>query len=72
MICEVAARQRAEQFLSAQDLRGYVYQFSHAKTTERRPEDWGVVFDVYSPEKTLVEGPVVIIVNKLTGSVSFL
>ncbi len=72
MIDEVAAHEKAEQFLAGQDLKRHIYRFSHVKSTQRRPDDWGVVFDVYSPENTLVDGPVVVIVNKVTGIVQFL
>ncbi|MEL8054797.1 MAG: hypothetical protein AAGK66_01465 [Pseudomonadota bacterium] len=35
----------------------------------KRPDKvfWAVIFDVYSPENTLVDGPVVILVRKRDG-----
>lgn len=72
MIDEVAARENAERFIARHDLKRHVYRFLNVKSTQRRPDEWGVVFEVYSPENALIDGPVVVIVNKLTGDVKFL
>ena len=72
MIDEVAARENAERFIARHDLKRHVYRFLNVKSTQRRSDEWGVVFEVYSPEDALIDGPVVVIVNKLTGDVKFL
>ena len=67
MIDQIAAREMAEQFIARQNLKGHTYKFSGVKFDERWPSEWGVVFDVYSPQNTLIDGPIVIVVDKTTG-----
>ena len=69
MIDRTKARELAEQFLGQQDLRGFAYRFSGITFDQRWPGEWSVVFDVYSPDDTLIDGPVVLIVDKANGRV---
>lgn len=69
MVDQTEARRLAENFLSQQDLRGFSYIFSGVTYDERWPDEWGIVFDVYSPEMSLIDGPVVLVVSKATGEV---
>jgi hypothetical protein len=69
MVDQTEARKLAEDFLSQQDLRGYSYIFSGVTYDDRWPDEWGIVFDVYSPEMSLIDGPVVLVVSKTTGEV---
>jgi hypothetical protein len=62
----------AEKFISNQDLRGYKYQFGDATTIDRYPNEWNIIFDIYSQENTLMDGPVIVIVNKNDGRVDFM
>lgn len=68
MIDQVAARETAEQFIDRQNLRGHTYKFASVKFDERWPSEWGVVFDVYSPQNTLIDGPIVILVDRNSGA----
>ena len=67
MIDQVTARAMAEKFISYQNLRGYTYRFASVKFDDRWPDEWGVVFDVYSPQNALIDGPIVILVDKNSG-----
>lgn len=70
MIDQSKARELAEQHLAKQDLRGFSYQFSGVTFSEKWPNEWSVVFNVFSSEKTLIDGPLVLIVDQKTGEVS--
>lgn len=68
MIDQAAAREMAEQFIARQDLKGHKYKFVGVKFNERRPSEWGVVFDVYTLQDSLLDGPVVILVDRTSGA----
>ena len=61
-----------EQFLGQQDLRGYRYEFVKVNFDERYPNEYGAVFNVYTPDNTLIDGPAVFIVDKNSREVRIL
>lgn len=66
------AQALAETFLSQQDLKGFKYEFVTVKENELQPDYFGVVFNVFSPENTIIDGPAIFLVNKETKDVSVL
>lgn len=69
MIDEEQAQKLAELFLQKQPHRGHTYSFSGVTSNEKRPEVYGVIFDIYTPDKNLLDGPLVMLVDKQTGEV---
>ena len=67
MIDEAQALKLAENFLQKQDSRGHTYRISGVRSNEKRPGVYGVIFDVYTPENSLLDGPLVMLVDKRTG-----
>lgn len=51
------------------DLKGYRYECVGTSFDAKWPDEWGVVFDVYTPNGHLMDGPVVFVVEKETGRV---
>lgn len=72
MLSEESAIELVEKHMSQQDLRGYKYEFLKIETKEHRPEVYGVVYNVYSPEGSIIDGPAVFIVDKETREVRVL
>lgn len=72
MIDEFRARELAEKFLEKQDGQGHAYKFVTVKSSERHLESYGVIFDVYTPKNDLLDGPIVMLVDKQTGEVCLL
>lgn len=71
-ISENEAREVVEKHLSEQDLKGYRYEFVKVSYTKKRPDEYDVVFNIYSPENAIIDGPAVFIVDKNSGEVSVL
>ncbi|CAN7457547.1 hypothetical protein LJR232_002920 [Aquipseudomonas alcaligenes] len=51
------------------DLRGYRYEFIGISSNEKWPDEWAAVFDVYAPSGSLIDGPIVFVVEKTSGRV---
>jgi hypothetical protein len=41
--------------------------FKYAPTPQIDPDDWGVVFDRFTAEGNVLDGPIVVLVDKRTG-----
>lgn len=67
MIDEAQALELAKNFLLKQNSRGHTYRISGVRNNEKRPGVYGVIFDVYTPENNLLDGPLVMLVDKRTG-----
>lgn len=63
------ARELAVSYVESLDLRGYRYEFVGLSSNEAWPDEWAAVFDVYSPSGSLVDGPIVFVVEKDSGRV---
>ena len=63
---ELEAQMVAEALISTLDMRGHTLTFVEAKPRARYPGEWSAIFDVFSPEGTLIDGPVVVIVDEGT------
>lgn len=71
-ISENQARELVENHLTEQDLKGFRYEFLKISYDEKHPNEFGVVFNIYTPENSLIDGPAVFIVDKNSGDVSVL
>ncbi|HSV71243.1 MAG TPA: hypothetical protein VLI72_14135 [Methylibium sp.] len=69
MISREQAQQLAVQYVQGLDLRGYRYDPVEVACRDKFPDEWDVVFDVYTPSGNLMDGPVIIVVEKATGKV---
>lgn len=63
------AKTLALTYIDSLDLKGYRYEFAGISSNENWPNEWGVVFDVYTPNGNLIDGPVVFVVEKDSGRV---
>ena len=66
------AQSIAEKLVATQDNRGFRLKFAEARKDERWPGEWSVVFDVFNPNGSLMDGPVVVIVNEQTREARYL
>jgi|HubBroStandDraft_6_1064221.scaffolds.fasta_scaffold1263015_2 hypothetical protein len=64
MISEHEAQVIAQKFL---DQRFTTLTFRFGPTPQRAPNDWGMVFDRITPEGSVLDGPIVVLVDKQTG-----
>jgi hypothetical protein len=65
-------REIAEQFVAAQDNKGFTLKFVSAKKNDRGPGNWSAIFDVFTPQGSLLDGPVVVIVNEESKQAHYL
>ena len=63
------AKDLAISYVGGLDLRGYRYEFVGISFNEKWSDEWGAVFDVYTPNGNLIDGPVIFVVEKSTGRV---
>ena len=66
MITEDEARTIALAHLE-RDSRGFTFRFASSK--QKRPDDWTMVCDCITPQGSLLDGPIVMLVSKQTGRV---
>lgn len=66
MISEDEARVIAQDYLE-QDARGFTFSFF--PTPQRRPDDWVIGFDWGTGDGRVVDGPIIVLVDKQTGRV---
>lgn len=71
-VSDAEAKRLVEDFLAKQDLKGYRYEFVRVNFNNKYPDEYGAVFNVYSPEGSLIDGPAVFIVNKNSRKVRIL
>lgn len=72
ILSDIKARQLAEDYLSRQDLKGFRYEFVMIKHNEQRPDVLGVVFNVFTSEGSIIDGPAIFLVDKETKEVTVL
>lgn len=63
------AKYLAMAHVASLDLKGFRYEFIEISESKIHPDEWGAIFDVYSPQSSLMDGPIVLIVEKDTGKV---
>lgn len=61
---EDEARAAADSLLETMDKKGHEMTFVEAKPRIRYPGEWSVIYDVFSPQGTLIDGPIVVIVDE--------
>lgn len=71
-IIEIDIKFLVEDFLAKQDLRGHRYEFVKVVSSEKYPEEYSAVFNVYTLDNFLSDGPAVFIVNKNSKEVRVL
>jgi hypothetical protein len=64
MISEDEARAIGQAYLE-KNSAGYTFQFS--PTPQTRPDDWTMVFDVITASGSVLDGPIIVVVDKQTG-----
>ncbi len=62
------ARAIAETLVSSTDLQGYRAAFAECRRSEASPGEWVVLFDLYSQANSLMDGPMVVVVDEQTRS----
>ncbi len=45
------------------------FTFSFLQTPQRRPDDWSMVFEWGAGDGNVIDGPIVVLVDKLSGRV---
>ena len=60
------ARAIAESFLETQNMRGYKTVFAEVRSHDRWPNEWSVIFDLFTEAGNLMDGPMIVVVNKTT------
>lgn len=60
---EDEARAAADSLLETMDKKGHRMAFVEAKASTRYPGEWNVIYDLFSPRETLIDGPIVVIVD---------
>jgi hypothetical protein len=61
------ARQIAERFLTTVEMRGFRAVFSGVHGSSQT-EEWSVIFEVHSAEGHLMDGPIIVVVDKTTAA----
>jgi hypothetical protein len=69
-LTEDDVRMIAARWIASRNLKGLVPQFHSADRCPASPELWAVVYDMYTADGTLVDSPMVVLVNGETGEVS--
>ena len=72
MMSAEEARDVAINFVNNSDMRHYVPKLAEVREHERYPNDYSVVFDLFSKEGTLIDSPFIVIIDKVTGEPRFL
>jgi hypothetical protein len=67
----VEAMKVATAFVSTQELRGFLYTCVGAKKSKQAANEWDVVFDVRDDRGHLIDGPVIVLVDDLSGGARF-
>jgi|EndMetStandDraft_4_1072995.scaffolds.fasta_scaffold691136_1 hypothetical protein len=65
------ARAAAELLIKNSEMRGYTAKFAEVLTHPRFPNEYSVVFDVYTPEGNIFDGPLIVIVDQTNGETRF-
>jgi hypothetical protein len=70
-ISAIEAKSLAIAHVKLLDLRGWRYECAGISENST-PTHWAAVFDVFSPEGNLVDGPVIFLIEKKNGTVTAL
>ncbi len=69
LITKDKARELAIAHVQTLELRGFRYEFVGISSSESRENEWGAIFDVFTPSGNLMDGPAVFVIDKRTGQV---
>lgn len=62
-LSEAEIKSLVENFFK-QNLRGHRYEFVKVNFDDKYPNEYGAVFNVYSPKNSLIDGPAFFIYDK--------
>jgi hypothetical protein len=65
------ARDIAVEFIKKTVMRQCVAKYAEVREHERYPNEYSVIFDLFSKEGTLIDSPFIVIVDKVTGEPRF-
>ena len=68
-ISKEQAERLALAYVESLDMKGWRYEFVGITSPRNWPDEWSAVFDVYTPNGNLMDGPVVFMVERRTGRV---
>ena len=57
-------KQIAESFIATQDMKGHTVKFVETRDLPKWPNELSVIFDLFSPAGNLVDGPIIVVVDK--------
>ncbi len=72
MTTQDEARDIAIDFVSSRDMKQCSAKFAEVREHERFPNEWSVIFDLYSVDGTLIDAPFVVVVDKATKEARFM
>lgn len=61
----------AEAFIASQDMKGHTVKFVETRDLPKWPGEFSVIFDLYSPGGNLIDGPIIVVVDKHSGQARF-
>lgn len=59
-------RALADALLATLDHKGHRLAFVETRQRARHPGEWAVIYDLFSPQETLIDGPIVVVVDEST------
>ncbi len=71
-LSEMEVKGLVDNFLSKQDLRGFRYEFLKVSVDEKYQGEVSAIYNVFTPEDSLVDGPAVLIIDENSKAVRFL
>lgn len=64
-------KQIAESFIASQDMKGHTVKFVETRDLPKWPNELSVIFDLYSSAGNLIDGPIIVVVDKNSGKARF-
>lgn len=64
-------RDIAVKFVDQSDMKQCTAKFAEVREHERFPNEWSVIFDLFSKEGSLIDSPFIVIVDKTTKEPRF-
>lgn len=71
-LSEAEVKGLVEDFLKKQDLKGHRYKFVKVNFDDKHPDEYSAVFNIYTPDDSLIDGPAVFVVDRNSKEVRVL
>jgi len=68
---ESEVQRAAELLIASHDMRGFKLVFAEARRRPSNSREWAAVFDIFTADGALVDGPMIIVVDDATGIARF-